>query len=182
MTSLLKALTSKLEIPSASTQVATPNFASFDPSTELWEDYWSRFGTFASAHSVPEGKKAQVFLTNQASTIYKMLSNLVGQESPVRTVNDLAMPEMVNYVKVQFDSKRFIVRERFKFWREMKRKPGKSIQELASRIRQDAATCDFPSINDPLDEAPRTRFICSVTNEAVLKALFKIKAEELTFT
>ena len=58
MTSLFKALTSKPETPSASNQVPTPNFAVFDPSTELWEDYWSRFSTFASAHSVPEGKKA----------------------------------------------------------------------------------------------------------------------------
>ena len=28
---------------------------------------------------------------------------------------------------------------------------------------------------DPLDEAMRTRFMCSVNNEAVLKALFKMK-------
>ena len=111
-----------------------------------------------------------------------MLSNLAGQESPAKTVNELSMPEIVNYMKVQFDPKRFIVQERFKFWSEMKRKPGESIQELASRKRHDAATCDFPSINDPLDEALRTRFICSVNNEALLKALFKITAEELTFT
>ena len=31
----------------------------------------------------------------------------------------------------------------------MKRKPGQTIPELASRIRQDAATCDFQSIKDP---------------------------------
>ena len=42
-------------------------------------------------------------------------------------------------------------------------------------------TCDFPSIRDPLDEAMRTRFMCSVNNEAVLKALFKVKDNELTF-
>ena len=52
------------------------------------------------------------------------------------------------------------------------RKPGETIQELVARIRQDAVTCDFTSIKDPLDEALRTRFICSVNNEAVLKALF----------
>ena len=47
----------------------------------------------------------------------------------------------------------------------MKRKPGETIPELASRIRQDAATCDFQSIKDPLDEALRAKFICSVDNE-----------------
>ena len=63
----------------------------------------------------------------------------------------------------------------------MERKPGESVQELAARIRHDAGTCDFSSIRDPLDEALRTRFICSIANEAVLKAIFKIKADELTF-
>jgi len=62
----------------------------------------------------------------------------------------------------------------------MQRRPGESIQELAARIRQAAATCDFASIADPLDEALRTGFICSVNNEAVLKAP-KIKADELDF-
>ena len=47
-----------------------------------------------------------------------------------------------------------------------------SIQELASRIRHDAVTCDFQSVKDPLDEALRTRFICFVDNEAALNALF----------
>ena len=82
----------------------------------------------------------------------------------------------------QFDPKRFVVRERFKFWSDMKRKPGETIPELASRIRQDAATCDFQSIKDPLDEALRTKFICSVDNEAVLKTLFKLKDDELKFS
>jgi len=56
-----------------------------------------------------------------------------------------------------------------------------SIQELAARIRQAAATCNLASIADTLDKALRTHFICSVKNEAVLKALFKMKADELDF-
>ena len=60
----------------------------------------------------------------------------------------------------------------------MRRKPGETIQELATRIRQDAVTCDFPAIKDPLDEAMRTRFISSVDNEAVL---FRIKDNDLSF-
>ena len=84
-------------------------------------------------------------------------------------------------MKEQFDPKLFIVCDRFKFWSDMQRKPGESLQELAARIRQDAATCDFPLIKDPQDEALRQRFICSVNNEAVLKALLKIKDTDLTF-
>ena len=63
-----------------------------------------------------------------------------------------------------FHLKRIIVRERFKFWSKMDRKPGESIQELVSRIRQDAVTCDFPSITNPLDEALRTRSSMSKEN------------------
>ena len=82
-------------------------------------------------------------------------------------------------MKKQFNFKRFVVRERerFRFWNEIKRRPGESIQELATRTRQAAATCDFSSITDPSDEALRTRFIWSINNEAVLKALFKINAD-----
>jgi len=63
----------------------------------------------------------------------------------------------------------------------MQQRPGETIQELAARIRQDAATGDFPSIQGPQDEALRQRFIFAVNNEAVLKALFKVKDNELTF-
>ena len=45
-----------------------------------------------------------------------------------------------------------------------------------------AATCDFSSITDLLNETLRTRFIYSINNDAVLKALFKINVDELTFT
>ena len=91
------------------------------------------------------------------------------------------MDQIVVFMKDQFDPKRFVVRERFKFWSDMQRKPGETLQELAARIRHDAATCDFSSIKDPQDEALRQRFICSVNNEAVLKALFKIKDDKLDF-
>ena len=91
------------------------------------------------------------------------------------------MLETVDFMKEQFDSKLFIVCEHFKFWSDMQQEPGETLQELAACIRQDTATCDFPSIKDPQDEALRQRFICSVNNQAVLKALFKIKETDLTF-
>ena len=159
---------------------AIPSFAAFDPTTELWPDYLSRFRTFLAANAVPQPRQAQVFLTNQTATVYKQLSNLAAQKDK-KDINDLKLEEIVTFMKEQYDPKIFIVRERFKFWSDMQRKPGETIQELAARIRQDAATCDFTSINDPQDEALRQRFICSVNNEAVLKALFKFKDTELTF-
>nr|KAG5696115.1 hypothetical protein BaRGS_020516 [Batillaria attramentaria] len=148
---------------------------------ELWPDYWSRFCTFLVANAVPDDRKAQVFLTNQTPAVYKQLANLAAQQNPRTDINSLTMDQIVKFMKEQFDPKLFIVRERFKFWSNMERKPGETLQELAARIRQDAATCDFPSIQDPQDEALRQRFICSVNNEAVLKALFKVKDTELDF-
>ena len=161
---------------------AIPPFAAFDASTELWTDYWSRFCTFTVANAVPDRRKAQVFLINQNPTVYRQLATLGKQQTPPKDINDLTMEEIVDFMKEQFDPKRFVVRERFKFWSDMSRKPGETLQELAARIRQDAGTCDFSSIQDPQDEALRQRFICSVNNEAVLKALFKVKNDELTFT
>ena len=63
----------------------------------------------------------------------------------------------------------------------MKRKPDESILELAALIWQAAATCNFATIKDPLDKALRVRFICSINNETVLKALFKVKDDEIIF-
>ena len=72
------------------------------------------------------------------------------------------MDQIVAYMKMQFDPTLIVIRESFKFWTTMQRRPGESIQELAARIRQAAATCDFASIADALDETFRTRFISSM--------------------
>ena len=103
---------------------AIPPFAAFDSTTELWPDYWSRFCTFLAANAVPKQRHAQVFLTNQSAAVYKQLSNLAAQQSPKKDINELTMDEIVNFMKEQFDPKLFIVRERFKFWSDMQRRPG----------------------------------------------------------
>lgn len=175
----METLVNRLTSPNNTSSI--PSFVPFDPTSELWKDYYARFGTFAGANSIPKDKVAQVFLTNQTPAIYKLLGTLGAQQTPPKDINALSMEVIAQFMKGQFDPKRFIVRERFKFWSDMQRKPGETVSELAARIRQDAATCDFASIKDPQDEAMRTRFICSVGNEAVLKAVFKISDDELTF-
>ncbi|KAK7107690.1 hypothetical protein V1264_015570 [Littorina saxatilis] len=146
---------SNLRFPITTQAAAIPSFVAFDATSELWPDYWSRFCTFVVANSEPEQRKAQVFWTNQTATVYKQLANLATQQNPPKDINCLTMDEIVKFMKEQFDPKLFLVRERFKFWSDMKRKPGEALQELAARIRQDAATCDFPSIKNPQDEALR---------------------------
>ena len=100
----------------------------------------------------------------------------------LRSVNELKMDDIQKFVGELFDPKRSVVRERYKFWADLKRRPGETLQELASRIRHDAVMCDFKLIKDPLDEALKTRFICSMDNEAVRNSLFQLKDDELTFT
>ena len=178
----LKTLQSSLNNPRENVPTPMASFQPFDSTSELWIDYLARFRTFVTANSIPDNKQAQIFLTNQSNSVYKMLSNLAAQQQPVKSIHELTMNDIQTFMAEQFDPKRFVVRERFKFWSDMKRKPGETIPELASRIRQDAATCDFQSIKDPLDEALRTKFICSVDNEAVLKTLFKLKDDELKFS
>ena len=178
----LKTLQSSLNNPRENVPTPMASFQPFDSTSELWTDYLARFRTFVTANSIPDNKQAQIFLTNQSNSVYKMLSNLAAQQQPVKSIHELTMNDIQTFMAQQFDPKRFVVRERFKFWSDMKRKPGETIPELASRIRQDAATCDFQSIKDPLDEALRTKFICSVDNEAVLKTLFKLKDDELKFS
>ena len=151
----LKILQSSLNKPRENVPTPMASFQPFDSASELWTNYLARFRTFVTANSVPDNKQAQIFLTNQSNSVYKMLSNLAAQ-------HELTMNDIQTFMAEQFDPKRFVVRERFKFWSDMKRK-------------QDAATCDFQSIKDRLDEALRTKFICSVDNEAVLKTLFKLK-------
>uniref|UniRef100_A0A5S6Q6N2 CCHC-type domain-containing protein n=1 Tax=Trichuris muris TaxID=70415 RepID=A0A5S6Q6N2_TRIMR len=144
---------------------SVPSFPAFDPTSELWKEYWARFKTFAGANSIPAEKLAQVFLTNQTTTTFKLLSTLAVQQSPPKDINELSMENIAEFMENQYDPRRFVVRER-----------GSSFGPTCS-----AATCDFASIKDPQDEALRTRFICSISNEAVLKALFKIKDDDLSF-
>ena len=98
---------------------ATPSFVQFDPSSELWAHYWARFCLHVSPHSIFNDQKAHIFLTNQSSTTYKLLSNLASHETPPKSFNKLTMTKIETYLKHQFDPKWFVVRERFKFWSEM---------------------------------------------------------------
>lgn len=156
-------------------------FQPFDSTSELWKDYWSRFQTFTEANSIPREKQALVFLTNQSSEVYKLIDTYASQLTEPTTANKLTMEAIQSFMSQHYDPKRFVVRERFRFWSEIQRKPGETPHELAARVRQMATTCDFPSIKDPLDEAMRTCFLCAIHNEAVLKAAFKAKEDELTF-
>ena len=100
----------------------------------MWTDYWARFKTFVAAHAIPEDRNPKIFLTSQSAATYKILGNLSAQMTPPKDINALTMAEITEFMKDQFDPKKFIIRERFKFWSEMRRKPSDTVQELAARI------------------------------------------------
>ena len=92
------------------------------------------------------------------------------------------MEDIVYFMQTQFDPKRFIVQEQFKFWSDVQRKPAwRDSSGARSKVMPTGVTCDFASIEDSQDEALRTKFICSVRNVAILKALFKMDDDELIF-
>ena len=79
---------------------------------------------------------------------------------------------IVAFMDGQYNSREFIIQEHFRFWSQMQCKPRETAPEQATRIGQDAAKCDFDAaIKDAQDEVMQTRFICSIGNEAVLKAI-----------
>ena len=162
-------------------QHQTPPFPAFDSTAELWKDYLLRFETFVNANSVPDEKKALVFLTNQTSGTYKLITNYASQQDVPTTANAMKFSDITGFMSSHYDPTQFTVRERYKFWSTIKRKPGETPTELAARVRQMATTCDFPAIKNPLDEAMRTCFICAINNEAILKSVFREKEEKLTF-
>ena len=122
-----------------------------------------------------------MFLTNQSPTIYKLLDTLAGQQTPPIRGNDLSVTQIREFMEEQFDPKQFVVQERYKFWTSKIRQPGESPNDLAARLRQAAATCDFPSVKDWLDDSLRTAFVCKIDNEAVVKDCFQRKPQQLTF-
>ena len=162
-------------------QHQTPPFPAFDSTTELWKDHLLRFKTFVNANSVPDEEKALVFLTNQTSGTYKLITNYASQQDVPTTANAVKFSDITGFMSSHYDPTQFTVRERYKFWSTIKRKPGETPTELAARVRQMATTYDFPAIKNLLDEAMRTCFICAINNEAILKFVFREKKEKLTF-
>ena len=112
--------------------------------------------------------------------MYKLLS-LASQQQPFININEADIETLAQFMAEQYNPKLFVIRERCKFWSDLSRKHNESVTELAARVRQDSVTCDFGSITDSQNDAMCTRFICSVNNEAILKAIFEEKGDELTF-
>ena len=146
-------------------QHQTPPVPAFDSTAELWKDYLLRFETLVNDKSVP----ASCFpdQPDQWYT-YKLITNYASQQDIPTTVNAMQFSDITNFMSSHYDPTQITVRERYKFWSTIKRKPGETSTELAARIRHMATTCDIPAIKNPLDEAMRTYFICAINSDAIL--------------
>lgn len=109
------------EMVTAPSQVATLNFVTFDPTSELWPDYWSRFCTFTNAHSVSNSKKPKASHTSQNFCLQDAF-HPASQETLPKDLNELVVDQIAEFMKRQFNPKHFIVWERFHFgeWHEVK--------------------------------------------------------------
>ena len=109
---LMELLLQSLQQKQETAATAVPAFPGFDPTAELITDYIGRFNTFIAANSIHQDKIASTFLTNQHPTLYEQLSNMAAQLSTPKQINDLNMDKILEFLKDQYDPKRFIVRER----------------------------------------------------------------------
>ena len=114
---------------------SVPSFTAFDSTAELWTDYYSRFLTFIKAHSVPETKIAQIFLTDQTVSVYKLLQSLASQQQPPININEFDMETLAQFMAEQYNPKLFVMRKRYKFWSDLSRKQNESVTELAVHIQ-----------------------------------------------
>ena len=160
------------------TPKSTTSFHSFDASVELWQDYLQRFELHCKAFGKSQ-QKSSYFLSCQNHVVFKQLEALAIQKKKDITSSDWSTIKA--YMSEVYDPKKYVVKERYLFWSSMGRKTGESVQQLADRARRLAATCDFASVTDPLDEALKLWFICSIQSKDVLKSLLSKKEDELTF-
>ena len=116
-----------------------PKFIRFDPTSELWKEHLARFKTFASANSVPKDKMAQIFLSNQTTATYKLISTLSSQQTPPKLTNELTMEDITTFMGTCITPD--------ELWLENAINSGlaphesqETILELAARIRQEAST------------------------------------------
>ena len=94
----LKILQSSLNNPRENVPTPMASFQPFDSTSELWTDYLARFRTFVTAYSIPDNKQAQIFLTNQSNSVYKMLA---AQQQPVKSIHELTMNDIQTFMAEQ---------------------------------------------------------------------------------
>ena len=79
-------------------QHQTSPVPAFNSTAELWKDYLLRFETFVNDNSVPDEKKALVFLSNMTSGTYKLITNYASQQDVPTTVNVMQFSDITDFM------------------------------------------------------------------------------------
>ena len=87
-----------LPVTSHPVAMTTPNFAAFDPTSELWKDYWSWFQICMEANSIRTERQPKVFLTNKSKATFKLISTLAAQMATLKEIENLTMEEIVAFM------------------------------------------------------------------------------------
>ena len=71
------------------------SFSAFDPTCEIWKDYWSRFNAFLTANGIARERCALIFLTNQSKETYQLIKTEASPRDPPSDINTFEIDEIL---------------------------------------------------------------------------------------
>ena len=128
-------------------------------------EYVERFEQFLAANAITSApKKRAVFLSVCGSQVYSVLRSVCAPDLPAtKTYEELAEAALRH-----FSPKQGVIVSRYKFNRTMQQ--GQSVSVFLAELRRMAKDCAY---GDRLDEQLRDRFVCGLSNGAVLRRLLQ---------
>ena len=124
------------------TTSATPTFSPFDSTSELWQVIGRGFSPLRELMLFQMTAKRRFFSPTSRRQCTSYFQTLLHKKRRRGKSTILRWIRSWRTWGMQFDPTRFVIRQRFKFWTTMQRRPGESIEELDAGICQAAATCD----------------------------------------
>ena len=128
------------------------------PSDKI-DEYHQRFLLYCTANIVDADKMKSIFLTTVGGTKYSILSNLVSPAKP----QDKTLDELITLLKNQYEPRKIVIAERFKFYKRQQ-KEGESIANYLAELRRLAKDCEFA---DSLNTALSDQLVCGLRHGAV---------------
>ena len=133
------------------------------------DEYHQRFLLYCTANNIVDADKMKaIFLTTVGGTTYSILSNLV---SPVKP-QDKTLDELITLLKNQYEPRKIVIAERFKFYKRQQ-KEGESSANYLAELRRLAKDCEFA---DSLNTAVRDQLVCGLRHEGLQQKVLAERA------
>ncbi|CAN8030838.1 unnamed protein product [Ixodes persulcatus] len=145
----------------------------FCPDAGNIDVYIERFELFVNANGIDAIKKLQVFLTVLGEKAYVTLRNLQLPKTPTQVKYE----EAVAVLRQHYAPKRWIVTERYRFYRR-NQESSESIAQFIVELKRLAMTCSFGSF---LEEALRDRLIAGLRTDSIRCRLLALPGNEITW-